>query len=59
MAGKEKDNPLYTAAVRLIKLRDDGKITKTEFDKRMGAAMEKYMVKKAKGGIIKTPKKKK
>tara|TARA_R100000742_G_C4265336_1_gene83356 strand:- start:897 stop:1073 length:177 start_codon:yes stop_codon:yes gene_type:complete len=56
----EKVNPLYTAAIRLIKLRDSGKITKEEYDKRMGAAMEKHMVKsgKAKGGIIKKKKKK-
>jgi len=54
MAKEKSDvNPLYTAAVRLIKLRDAGKISKAEFDKRMGAAMEKYMVKKAKGGVLK------
>ena len=52
----EKVNPLYTAAIRLIKLRDSGKITKEEYNKRMGAAMEKHMVKKAKGGIIKANK---
>ena len=52
----EKVNPLYTAAIRLIKLRDSGKITKEEYDKRMAVAMEKHMVKKAKGGIIKANK---
>mgnify|MGYP003149340297 CR=1 FL=1 len=49
----EKINPLYTATIKLIKLRDAGKISKAEFDKRMGAAMEKHMVKKAKGGVLK------
>ena len=60
----EKVNPLYTAAIRLIKLRDSGKITKAEFDKRMGAAFEKNITSgygkkfrnRAKGGIIKANK---
>ena len=52
MAKEKSDvNPLYTAAVRLIKLRDAGKISKAEFDKEWGA--EKHMVKKAKGGVLK------
>ena len=60
----EKVNPLYTAAIRLIKLRDSGKITKEEFDKRFGEALEKNVKSgygkrfrnRAKGGIIKANK---
>ena len=52
-----KYKPLVTEVKQVAQkyhdAKKDGKISKSEFDKRMGAAMEKHMVKKAKGGVIK------
>ena len=57
----EKINPLYTATIKLIKLRDAGEITKAEFNERFAKALEKNIKSgygkrrrnRATGGVIK------
>jgi len=57
----EKINPLYTATIKLIKLRDAGDISEKEFKSRFAAALEKNIKSgygkkrrnRATGGVIK------